>query len=74
MGAQFDWTVAQTGRQARPEEIAEVIAWLAVGRCGWVNGADLVVDGGVSGGIAAGAIDFSQSPLALARAARARTG
>jgi NAD(P)-dependent dehydrogenase (short-subunit alcohol dehydrogenase family) len=70
MGAQFDWMAEQTGRQAEPDEIAEVIVYLATGPCRWLNGVDVVVDGGVTGGILSGTIDVSRSPAALARAAR----
>ncbi len=71
MGAQFDWNNAQMGRQARPEEIAEVIAFVAKGPCGWLNGSDIIVDGGLVGGVLTGAIDTSASPASLAKAARA---
>ena len=74
MGAQFDWNNDQMGRQARPEEIAEVIAFVAKGPCGWLNGADIIVDGGLVAGVATGAIDTSGSPAALARAARQAGG
>lgn len=72
MGAeQFDWMNAQTGRSASPSEIAEVVAFAAFGQCSWLNGADLVVDGGFTAGVATGWIDMAQSPFARARAARA---
>ena len=40
-------TYAQAGgRDARPEEIVGPIAFLLSRDAGWVNGADLIVDGG----------------------------
>jgi NAD(P)-dependent dehydrogenase (short-subunit alcohol dehydrogenase family) len=64
---QFDWAVRQIGRQAEPQEIAEVIEYLAVGRSRWINGVDIVVDGGLVAGMTAGWIDVSSSPAARAR-------
>jgi NAD(P)-dependent dehydrogenase (short-subunit alcohol dehydrogenase family) len=69
--AQYDWMVAQTGRHGRAEEIAEVISFVAAGPCSWLNGADIVVDGGFDAGVASGWIDAAHSPAALARAAKA---
>jgi NAD(P)-dependent dehydrogenase (short-subunit alcohol dehydrogenase family) len=37
------------GRVAQPEDIADVIAFLLSPRARYVNGHDLIVDGGVSG-------------------------
>ena len=45
---------------------------LVVGDCGWLNGVDIVVDGGMTAGRLGGWIDFNQSPAALVRAAARR--
>ena len=41
------------GRLGRPEEVADVIAWLVSARASYVNGATIVVDGGETAGIRA---------------------
>lgn len=69
--AQSDWTNAQTGRAATPDEIAEAIQMLLFGPR-WVNGVDLPVDDGYSAGIDSGWIDFRNSPVMQARAAKPR--
>lgn len=69
--AQSDWTNAQTGRAATPDEIAEAIQMVLFGPS-WVNGVDLPVDDGYSAGIDTGWIDFRTSPVMLARAAKQR--
>lgn len=69
---QFDWSIQQLGRQAQPAEIAEVVSLLSMGPCSWLNGADVVVDGGYLAGLATGWIDASKSPAAIARARRAQ--
>jgi NAD(P)-dependent dehydrogenase (short-subunit alcohol dehydrogenase family) len=66
---QVDWMTRQIGRSAQPDDIAAIIEFLAVGDCGWLNGADIVVDGGLTAGLLGGWIDFSASPAARARAA-----
>ncbi len=58
----YDWGVDQIGRAGTPDDIAEVIEFLAVGDCGWLNGQELVVDGGYLAGITGGWIDPSQAP------------
>jgi NAD(P)-dependent dehydrogenase (short-subunit alcohol dehydrogenase family) len=66
---QMAWLNEQVGRPAQPEDEAEVVCWLAVGRSGWVNGVDLPVDGGLSAGLRVGWADASSSPASRARRA-----
>lgn len=40
------------GRIGEPEEVAELVAYLASDRAGFVTGADMVIDGGLTAGIA----------------------
>ncbi|MFI7666103.1 coniferyl-alcohol dehydrogenase [Nocardia sp. NPDC049526] len=42
------------GRHATPEDIAEVIAFLASESAGWINGQAIAVDGGVTGALVTG--------------------
>lgn len=65
---QVAWMSSHVGRAATPDDIAKVIAFVAVGDCGWLNGADIVVDGGLTAGRIGGWIDFSKSPAMLAKA------
>ena len=51
---QMAWLNERVGRLGTPEDEAEVVAWLLVGDCGWVNGIDLPVDGGLSAGMTIG--------------------
>ena len=69
--AQSDWTNAQTGRAATPDEIAEAVEMLLFAPR-WINGVDLPVDDGYSAGLDAGWIDFRQSPVMRARAEKGR--
>lgn len=68
--AQYEWSIARVGRESAPEEIAEVVCYLATGKCAWLNGVNIVVDGGGTAGMLGGWVDASQSPVAKARAAR----
>ena len=70
---QTAWMNSHVGRAAEPDDIAKVIAFVAVGDCGWLNGIDIVVDGGLTAGRIGGWIDVAQSPAALAKA-KAREG
>jgi len=60
----YDWGVEQVGRQGTPEDIAEVIEFLTLGPCQWLNGVEIVVDGGFISGIVGGWIDPKSSPKA----------
>lgn len=58
----YDWGVAQVGRPGNVKDIAEVLTYLAVGDCRWLNGVELVVDGGYVAGVIGGWIDPTQAP------------
>jgi NAD(P)-dependent dehydrogenase (short-subunit alcohol dehydrogenase family) len=58
----YDWGVAKVGRQGTPADIAEVLEFLAVGPCRWLNGVEIVVDGGFIAGIIGGWIRLDESP------------
>lgn len=66
---QVAWMNRQIGRPAEPDDIAKIVEFVALGDCGWLNGVDIAVDGGLTAGLIGGWIDFSQSPAARARAA-----
>ncbi len=70
---QVEWMNHQIGRPAEPDDIAAIIQFVATGDCGWLNGVDIPVDGGLTAGLIGGWIDISQSPAVLARAARQRS-
>lgn len=58
----YDWIEQQVGRHAKPDDVAGVIEFLAVGDCAWLNGVEITVDGGYYAGIVAGAIRPEDSP------------
>lgn len=58
----YDWGVERVGRAGKPDDIAEVIEFLAIGNCGWLNGQELAVDGGYIAGLIGGWIDPAQAP------------
>ncbi len=60
--AQMAWTNQQVGRPAQPDDIAQVLTWLAIGEHDWLNGQHVVVDGGFTAGISAHWIDRTTSP------------
>jgi NAD(P)-dependent dehydrogenase (short-subunit alcohol dehydrogenase family) len=62
--AMYDWGVAQIGRHGTPADIAEVIEYLAIGACRWLNGAEIVVDGGYISGLTGGWVNLDASPNA----------
>ena len=57
----YDWGVRQIGREGVPDDIAEVIEFLATGNNRWLNGVELIVDGGYIAGLTGGWIDLQQS-------------
>lgn len=60
--ARMAWTNDQVGRPAQPDDIAQVLTWLAIGEHDWLNGQHLVVDGGFTAGISSRWIDRSTYP------------
>ncbi len=60
--AQMAWTNQQVGRPAQPDDIAQVLTWLAIGEHDWMNGQHIVVDGGFTAGISSHWIDRSSVP------------
>ena len=65
---QLDWVIETIGRAAEPEDIADVIEYLATGPSAFINGRDITIDRGFSAGLAMGWIDKHESPLLKARA------
>ncbi len=62
----YDWIGKQIGRFGTPAEVAEVIEFLTVGDCGWLNGVEITVDGGYYAGIVGGWIQPETSPMGSA--------
>lgn len=58
----YDWIGEQLGRTGTAAEVAEVVEFLAVGECRWLNGVEITVDGGYFAGVVDGWIDPSTSP------------
>jgi NAD(P)-dependent dehydrogenase (short-subunit alcohol dehydrogenase family) len=53
----YDSIVAQTGRAGKPQDIADVVALLALADCQWMNGVEITVDGGYFASTIAKALD-----------------
>ena len=60
--ALYDWGVEQIGGPGTPDGIAEVIEFLSIGQCGWLNGVEIAVDGGYLAGLTGGWINPDESP------------
>lgn len=59
---QMKWMCDQVGRPAQPDDIAQVLTWLAIGDHGWLNGQHIIVDGGLVAGLQSRWVDRSTSP------------
>lgn len=55
----IDWTESQSGRMAQPVEIASALAFAGSGAASYMNGTNMLVDGGFSAAMTTGQIDFS---------------
>jgi NAD(P)-dependent dehydrogenase (short-subunit alcohol dehydrogenase family) len=53
-GAAGIWVRSAVGRSALPDDIAPAVAFLASPGSGWINGANLTVDGGFMAAMATG--------------------
>jgi len=61
---QMKWMCDQVGRPAGPDDIAQVLVWLAIGDHDWLNGQHIIVDGGLMAGLSSRWIDRATSPAA----------
>jgi len=61
MGAIVDWSIDKVGKHASPMDIAKPILWLLSDDAAWINGADLVTDGGLLAGIQVGKFEIPES-------------
>ncbi|MEC9248908.1 MAG: coniferyl-alcohol dehydrogenase [Pseudomonadota bacterium] len=68
---QIDWLISKIGRAAAPREIGSVIHFLSSDAASYINGRDIIVDGGLSAGLTTGLIDKRESPAY--RDAKSRT-
>ena len=51
-GDKMEKNLARVGRPGTPEEVADVIVFLACEQSSWIKGQDIVVDGGMSATVA----------------------
>ena len=58
----LDWTAAQVGRMGRPDEMAGPLVFLNSDEASYVNGFDLMADGGFTGAMELGLVDLSTLP------------
>ena len=58
----YNWGVEQVGREGEPDDIAEVIEFLATGPCRWLNGVEITADGGFVAGMVGGWHDMQSAP------------
>jgi NAD(P)-dependent dehydrogenase (short-subunit alcohol dehydrogenase family) len=58
--ATLGWMVGESGgRRATPQEIANVLAFLGSDAAGYVNGANVIADGGFTAALNTGSLDFA---------------
>jgi len=62
-GEQVTKNVARTGRPGEPEEIADVIMFLASEQSRWIKGQDIVIDGGMSAMLLSDALGLKETNL-----------
>jgi NAD(P)-dependent dehydrogenase (short-subunit alcohol dehydrogenase family) len=60
--ALLDWTAAQVGRMGRPDEMAGPLVFLNSDEASYVNGLDLMADGGFTGAMELGLVDLTTLP------------
>lgn len=58
----LDWTAAQVGRMGRPDEMAGPLVFLNSDEASYVNGFDLMADGGFTGAMNLGNLDLTTLP------------